>query len=79
MEWINIKDCEPTGNYDVLVATNLYDDDYWDYFVASYFKGEREWHICFTLPMNKKANHVRLQIPIRKTDRWIYLHEFGKL
>jgi hypothetical protein len=68
-KWINIKDENPPEYHDVLVCTNLCDDDWRNFFVATYFSGENEWieHSHFS---EENSPYIRVSRKALKDDMW---------
>lgn len=72
MKWIKVTEEVPEEFLDVLVETNLYNDDAFDFFVAEYDPIEKEWRQHFNF-QPENSPHIWIARKVLKADRWCYI------
>ncbi len=74
MEWISINDKEPGEFETVLVATDLFGDEFYHFFVAIYDSPENEW-ILHIHSQPKRAPYIRISKTVLKNDKWCQIEQ----
>jgi len=74
MEWVNLEEEKPPLHVIVLVKTNLHGDSWNNYFVASYFAPDKEWHMHINF--KGPEPYIRIERKSLKKDQWCYIDYF---
>jgi len=71
MDWIEIKNEKPFDHGMVLVRSDKHGDGAFDYFVAQYWKLEKEW----ILHLNFKSGdpYIKIYRKVLKNDEWTHI------